>query len=67
MFLCREIVNVFLRFGVCVVFLGIRYCLMLEKEGGIDIMMELINNLGIDGNVVSIVEKILVFGKGSFV
>lgn len=41
-----------------------RYCPMLEKEGGTDIMMELINNPGTDENVVSIAEKILAFGKG---
>lgn len=62
--LCRETGNVLLRVGACVVLVGTRYCPMLEKEGGTDIMMELINNPGTDENVVSIAEKILAFGKG---
>lgn len=45
------------------VVIGSRYCPMLEKEGGADIMLELINNPSTDENVVSIAQKILAFGK----
>lgn len=62
--MCRETGNKLLRVGACVVLVGTRYCPMLEKEGGTDIMMELINNPGTDENVISIAEKILAFGKG---
>jgi hypothetical protein len=36
---------------------------MLEREGGAEILMELMNNPETDENVASIAQKILAFGK----